>query len=220
MDYGNAYQEGYLFERTEKNDALNSRPTGSLKKIFDDPNTKRILFAGCGLGHMMFYKKEKSYGIDISENNIEFIKKSGFPKERLAVGDVRKMPYPDNFFDLIVASELVEHFSPDDFYKVTKEFDRVQRRGGYLYIKTPHPKNPRLWQDITHWRPYDLKGLIDFYKTLNYDIIQHGVSRAISKIYSSKGFKKNFWTTINLILNKLFPWILSYNKTYLIVKKR
>jgi len=220
MKNENIYQEGYLFERAEKNNVLKSKPSGTLKKIFDDPNIKRILFAGCGLGHMMFYKKEKSYGIDISKKNIEFIKNLGFPKERLIIGDIRKLPYPNEYFDLIIASEVIEHFNPNDFYKVVKEFNRVLKKGGYLYIKTPHPKNPRFWQDVTHWRPYDLKGLIDLYKTLGYDIIEYGISRAINRMYFSKGFEKKIWIIINQILNKTFPWILSYNKIYLIVKKQ
>lgn len=51
------------------------------------------------------------------------------------------MPYSDNFFDLLVCSQTLEHFNENDLKKVLSEIYRVLKPGGYFYAETPNPES-------------------------------------------------------------------------------
>lgn len=53
------------------------------------------------------------------------------------LGDVRDISYPDNHFDVVFASELLEHFMWGDDVKVLREFYRVLKPGGAIKIIVP-----------------------------------------------------------------------------------
>jgi len=53
------------------------------------------------------------------------------------VGDVRKLPYPDNYFWVIFNSELMEHLTYSDGVEVLKEFYRTLKPGGVAKICCP-----------------------------------------------------------------------------------
>lgn len=51
-------------------------------------------------------------------------------------GDAYALPFPDNFFDVLVSCETIEHL-PDPL-RGLHEFHRVTRRGGMLFLTTPN----------------------------------------------------------------------------------
>jgi 2-polyprenyl-3-methyl-5-hydroxy-6-metoxy-1,4-benzoquinol methylase len=53
-------------------------------------------------------------------------------------GCVDSLPYPDNRFDVIVLSEVLEHL-PYSPLKMFREFRRVLKPGGVVQISTPNP---------------------------------------------------------------------------------
>ena len=74
-----------------------------------------ILDVGCGNGYLL--KKLKNlgfknlYGIDISKKNIESAKDKGV---KCIYGDVsKKVPFNDNFFDIVIAVAVLEHLLDD-----------------------------------------------------------------------------------------------------------
>ena len=69
------------------------------------------------------------YGADITEN----AKLSG---TLAVIGDARKLPFPDNTFDLVYSLGVIEHF-PETSSAVT-EHARVVKNGGHVLITTPH----------------------------------------------------------------------------------
>ncbi|MBA2661990.1 MAG: class I SAM-dependent methyltransferase [Bradymonadaceae bacterium] len=50
-------------------------------------------------------------------------------------GDARKLDYPDDSFDLVVTSSMLEHIP--DFWLAISEMKRVLAPGGFLIINTP-----------------------------------------------------------------------------------
>jgi methionine biosynthesis protein MetW len=106
-----------------------------------------LLDAGCGNGLMLkeFSKSEKVkgiYGIDISENAIAKARENA-PNAILKVADVGEIPFNDEQFDCIVASELIEHVF--DTEKMFNEFRRVLVPSGRLIITTP---NQNFWKNF------------------------------------------------------------------------
>ncbi len=61
-------------------------------------------------------------------------------------------PWPDNSFDLIMASAVLEHLDID-LVRAVDECWRILAPGGQLYLKLPHWQSDISWHDPTHrWR--------------------------------------------------------------------
>lgn len=79
--------------------------------------------------------KADFYGVDISRNQLERAGK--YLKEAKVVDfDKGNLPYKDNFFDIIIASEIFEHlFYPE---KLAKEVYRLTKRNGLMILTYPN----------------------------------------------------------------------------------
>jgi 2-polyprenyl-3-methyl-5-hydroxy-6-metoxy-1,4-benzoquinol methylase len=104
------------------------------KKVYEDlmasiikEGYKRVLDVGCGIGQgvaMMRNAGIEAYGIDISERIKPFWKEGKIDKFcQVACAD--KIPFPDNHFDLVVCTEVMEHIPEEGIKKVLKEIKRV-----------------------------------------------------------------------------------------------
>lgn len=76
-------------------------------------NPKLILDAGCGEGLPMKYFKQKNtklsfVGIDIDKRVLS-IAKNNVKTERFVLMDVTKMRYKNNYYDLVLMLEVLEH---------------------------------------------------------------------------------------------------------------
>lgn len=54
------------------------------------------------------------------------------------VGDVRKLPYDDETFDYILASDIIEHFPISETNKILTEWKRVLKVGGVIEFRLPN----------------------------------------------------------------------------------
>jgi SAM-dependent methyltransferase len=106
------------------------------------PQKARFLDIGAGAGGLSFWKEwgtpERSdiemYGVDLSvgEHSARYVQ---FHAMNL---DKEPLPFPDGFFDVILASHLIEHV---DHAKLLSEIRRVSRSGALLYLETPTPQS-------------------------------------------------------------------------------
>lgn len=99
----------------------------------------KILDAGCGDGGMLLEIKKlfpliDVYGVDISRVGCEIAERRGI---KTKVADLnKKIPERNNFFDFVIAHEVIEHLiDPDRFLE---ESHRVLKKGGHLIITTPN----------------------------------------------------------------------------------
>jgi len=108
-------------------------------KALGQPETVRILDYGCGSAGMVQFFHENGYqvdGMDISEFIITKNRKE-FPHLSFKVGTPDTLaPYPDQSFDAIFSSEVIEHVYDVNF--VFSEFNRLLRPGGQLLLTTPY----------------------------------------------------------------------------------
>lgn len=106
---------------------------------------KKILDFGCGDSR---YKKlisnSNNYiGIDVVE--------SGHPnynKKHDLIWDKKKLPFENDFFDLILMTEVLEHL--ENVELTLKELHRVLKNNGAMLITVPF-----LWKE--HEKPYDFQ---------------------------------------------------------------
>ncbi|MEV0144560.1 MULTISPECIES: class I SAM-dependent methyltransferase [unclassified Nonomuraea] len=75
---------------------------------------------------------------DYSETAVELARERGL---RAIQADARKLPLPDESYDLVLAFDVLEHIDEDD--RAAAEITRVLRRGGTALITVPC--DMRLW---------------------------------------------------------------------------
>lgn len=131
------------------------------------PNDK-VLEVAVGLGYTFLKilkkvnKTNTIYGIDLSPKMLEktrkLVTKNGFSNFKLEEGDARKLPYPDETFDILYNSYMLDLTPLADISIILKEFHRVLKKGGKLvlvnfskkdsspvFTETLYKINPSLW---------------------------------------------------------------------------
>ncbi len=108
-------------------------------KLGYDP--KKVLDIGCGDGFISqsiknIYPNAEVFGIDISKTAIA-IAQNKYPIINFQTANAEeKLPFEDNFFDLVFSGEHIEHIKDTDTY--LEEINRVMRKGGVFIITTPN----------------------------------------------------------------------------------
>ncbi len=106
---------------------------------------KSVLDVGCGrawVAATLCPKGVEVCSMDISPTNVEkALARYPFPNHRGAVGDGFNLPFDDESFDCVIASEVVEHV-PDPEAFVQSLF-RVVKKGGALILSTPYKEKIR-----------------------------------------------------------------------------
>lgn len=97
---------------------------------------KRILDVGCGLG--MYVRKMRHfspdvYGVDIDP---ERVAKASQDLPNIQVAPAEKLPFADNFFDVILSHEVIEHVN-DDAQAIGEAY-RCLKPGGRLVVFAPN----------------------------------------------------------------------------------
>lgn len=105
-----------------------------------EKNVKSILDVGCGRAWVADYflpQGVKVFSLDISVTNPAKAVKLHPSENHFAItADSFHLPFDDNSFDCVIASEIIEHVvDPEEF---AKELFRVVNKGGKLIITTPY----------------------------------------------------------------------------------
>ncbi len=102
-------------------------------------HSNRLLDVGFGAGAMLKIGHEKGwkvYGLEFSNLAVRQAIENGFTN--VIEGDIFDVPFKDDFFDVIVATEIIEHL-PDPFLFLNQAH-RLLSPGGLLYITTPNSR--------------------------------------------------------------------------------
>ncbi|MCC2545879.1 class I SAM-dependent methyltransferase [Hymenobacter sp. BT175] len=107
------------------------------------PSDAAILEIGCSGGPLLLALRKAGYhnltGIDLSEKGIALAQARGF--SNVSVMDGARLEFADNSFDLVIASDVLEHIEDDA--QALREWQRVLRPGGRLIVFVP--AFPFLW---------------------------------------------------------------------------
>jgi SAM-dependent methyltransferase len=154
------------------------------------------------------------------------------------------LPYPDNYFDAVILSEVIEHlnFNP---LPVLQEINRILKKDGILYVTTPNQVNlinrikiilgrsirNSISDSVTqldqtrhticgiHWREYTLEELIQLLEITGFTLKTYSYSH-LAKTYTSPFIHKIFYATSSLLFPKLADSItvISKKKEYKPIK--
>ena len=125
---------------------------------FPKNKTIEILELGCGYGAFLHHIQNAGYvnctGIDASAEMVEIANKLNI--NGIATGDVvaEIKSRKDKSLDLIIAIDLIEHFTKSDLFELVIEFERVLKPGGRVITHQPNAEgvfgNAILYGDYTH----------------------------------------------------------------------
>jgi SAM-dependent methyltransferase len=140
-----------------------------LRGFLDLRPDDRVVDLGCGSGRMMAWNGDSGawlVGVDVSP----FFAQEALQRHDLVLGDLRKLPFPDDAFDKAWSLDVFEHLSIEALQDMLREANRVLKPGGALFVYTHVRKNATLasglravnalarglerlgWLDMTHER--------------------------------------------------------------------
>ncbi|MFX1284629.1 MAG: class I SAM-dependent methyltransferase [Promethearchaeota archaeon] len=123
---------------------------------FKKEGIRRILDLGFGIGrHAIYFAKKEFdvYGIDPSSSGLKFAMKWAEQEKitlKLIIGDMNHIPFINDFFDLIIAWNVIYHGTAKIIHETLNEIIRCLKIDGYLLctlISTKHNKY-RLGEEI------------------------------------------------------------------------
>lgn len=171
-------------------------------------SAEKMLDAGFGTGIYslsLANKIKEIKAIDISDEKVNEVKKESVSKNIcFEKGDLRKLQFEDNYFDLIICSDVLEHIRED--YKAFSELARVLKKGGTLLLTVPanSKKNKETYRLYGHERPgYELCDIKEFCKNRGLKIIKN-------KEYSSSLTEKLSSFNYNLTKNRFLLGLFFY----------
>lgn len=105
---------------------------------------KAVVDVGCGSGYGAEVMKKagasKIYGSDISKHSINFAKKKYGHIAKFSIQGIIKLDqYQDNFFDVTICGEVLEHIAEYGMEAVAlRELKRITKKSGLVVISTPN----------------------------------------------------------------------------------
>lgn len=112
-------------------------------------NSTKVLDIGCGFGNNLIpflEKKAKCYGTEISREicnlTTKILKKKKFKNLKILKGNNKKLPFKDNFFNLVLSLSVLHYEkNKNDHLLALKEYSRVMSKKSQLLIITTAPNH-------------------------------------------------------------------------------
>lgn len=138
------YEEGFMGVRESKPKTykLSFREDYRLRSLVKTMRISKgnLLDIGCGGGRFTesvpyYFPKINMYGCDVSSAAISYARKLGSGKVKYDVIKNGKLPYKNNFFDVCICLDVLEHVSNVNFF--LSEVKRVLKKDGKFFLIVP-----------------------------------------------------------------------------------
>jgi SAM-dependent methyltransferase len=118
------------------------------------PKSGKVLEVGCGLGHLLGWLADRYqvFGADINEPALKEAKRIVPEGQFLVLSAEDLSPFPDAFFQIVVAKHLVEHLPKPE--RAVSELARLLSPGGILLLATPNLDSPMRTVKKERWVGY------------------------------------------------------------------
>lgn len=130
--------EKFVYDRDHSYTSRDSFKVDIIRNLVGNPFKKKILDVGCGDGEIIqpFVENNDCYGVDISETMLKQASSKGI-KTYLVDLEKEELPFASSFFDIVVASHVLEHVVNTD--SLLSNINRVLKKGsGSLIVSFPN----------------------------------------------------------------------------------
>jgi 2-polyprenyl-3-methyl-5-hydroxy-6-metoxy-1,4-benzoquinol methylase len=117
-----------------------------IRRFLPTRRDARVLDLGCGHGALLYFARQAGYvnvaGIDASREQVAEAQRLGI--EGIQQGDVLATlaTLPVSCQDVVVAFDVIEHFTKNELLAFVDEVHRVLKPGGRWLIHTPNGESP------------------------------------------------------------------------------
>jgi 2-polyprenyl-3-methyl-5-hydroxy-6-metoxy-1,4-benzoquinol methylase len=137
--------------------------------------TNNIIDVGCGDGYFLDEAKKRGwnvYGTEYMDSKVAFCRQKGIS---MAQGILNPNNYTPDFFDVIASIEVIEHINNAN--EEIKNFNRILRHGGIVYLTTPHYNSLSRYVFHGKWNVISYPSHLSFY-----------TKKPLKKLFESSGF--------------------------------
>ena len=159
---------GYKYIANRWNKVINN-----LINHYKLPTNAKILDVGCGKGFFLYdfsklRPKAELYGLDISKYAIDNSKPE--IKKNITLGSATKLPWEENYFDLVISINTLHNLHNFDLEKALLE---IQRVGKNKYLCVESYRNEEEKANLLYWQVtcesfYNPEEWIWWFKKTNY----------------------------------------------------
>lgn len=231
MQVSSSIQQSYTDQYSS--DSVAWRMTGAKHKakniaeLSKNISFKNVLEVGCGEGSVLHWLSEWNFcedmhGIEISESGIKLTNEKNIKHlKSIQLFDGYKIPFPDQHFDLIICSHVLEHVEHERV--LLREIQRVSK---YQIIEVPIDFSFYVDKRFSHFLSY---GHINIYtpslfrfllKTESFDILKDKCYLYDTEIlhFLFKGKKLAYFILkCKFMIMKLFPYLLGIKPSSYVV---
>jgi ubiquinone/menaquinone biosynthesis C-methylase UbiE len=111
----------------------------------------RVLDLGCGQGRHALYCAElglESYGVDYVERAIkdaqDKAREKQLPNANFKVGDILDLNLPENYFDIVIDSSVLDHIEYTNWKQYMDNLLKVLKVGGFVILSEFSAKDERI----------------------------------------------------------------------------
>ena len=125
----------------------------ALFEYYNLPVNSKVLDIGCGKGFLMFDMLKirndlDLYGLEISNYAIQNSKEE--IKEKIIHGNANNLPWPDNYFDLVISITTLHNLYNFDLFKSLQEIERVSKSNKYICVESY--RNEEEKANLLYWQ--------------------------------------------------------------------
>lgn len=178
------------YERGITNNILqrlwHNRKITAFKNLVNNRNFGKILDVGCASGTLTnkiskLFPKSIIVAVDVYDKAINY-GRGKYPHIKFVRTDAQNLPFKDNFFDLVICYETIEHVQVPD--KVLRELKRVIKKDGLIIVAMDsgnllfrivwwfwEKSKGKVWQDA-HLHPFHHNELEQIIRKMGFKIVK------------------------------------------------
>jgi SAM-dependent methyltransferase len=127
--YGGYYYNKKYWQKTAKH----------IIDYYQLKNGMKVLDVGCAKGFLLYEINKinpliEVYGLDISSYAINNSKDE--INQRLSLGNAIDLPYKNDFFDLVLSINTIDHLDIDEAVKAISEIERVKKNNSFISLNS------------------------------------------------------------------------------------
>lgn len=208
--YENYFSTSYL-PRNDVSEAGMKSATATYRRQFAEylPTNRRapILEIGCGVGGFLNCCRELGYsdvhGIDISADQVEFCRSSGFPNVEHADA-LTYLRSENHQYHVVVMSDVLEHIERGEVLPTLSAVLESLEPGGRLILRVPNLSNPwnlrTRYVDFTHEVGFTTESIAQVLRMSGFEVtVVRGLFTPHRRWLARLIFDRLLWSALRLV---------------------